>query len=104
MVAGDGVKQLREDGGVEVTGALLEHPQAEVHVAEESALLGRPERRASPELATAPDVVQERGCEQEIVAKTRMQLRGLAAERRDSDRVLEQTTRVAVVPVRAGGR
>ena len=33
-----------------------------------------------------------------------MELRGLAAERRDADRVLEQTSRVAVMPVRAGGR
>ena len=60
-MACDGVEELREDGRVEVAGALLEHPQAEVHVAEEPALLGRPERRATAELADAPDVVQERG-------------------------------------------
>ena len=32
-----------------------------------------------------------------------MELRGLAAERRDADRVLEETARVAVMPVGAGG-
>ena len=104
VMACDGVEELREDGRVEVAGALLEHPQAEVHVAEEPALLGRPERRATAELADAPDVVQERGGQQEVVTQPGMQLRGLAAERRDSDGVLEQAAGVAVVPVCPGRR
>ena len=104
VMACDGVEELREDGRVEVAGALLEHPQAEMHVAEEPALLGRPERRATTELADAPDVVQERGGQQEVVTEPGMQLCGLAAERRDSDRVLEQAAGVAVVPVCPGRR
>ena len=53
------------------------------------------------ELERAPDVVQQRGREQEVGAEPRVQLRRLAAERRDADRVLEQAARVAVVAVRA---
>jgi hypothetical protein len=56
-MARDGMEELCEDGRIEVTGALFEHPQAEVHVAEQPALLGGPERRAAAELADAPDVV-----------------------------------------------
>ena len=57
----------------------------------------------APELDRATDVVQQRGGEQEVVAQARMELGGLAAERRDADRVLEQAAGVAVVPVRPGG-
>ena len=103
VMACDGVEELREDSRAEVAGALLDHSQAEVHVAEEPALLGRPERRATAELADAPDVVQERGGQQEVVTQPGMQLRGLAAERRDSDGVLEQAAGLAVVAVRGGG-
>ena len=104
VMACDGVEELREDSRVEVAGALLEHSQAEVHVAEEPALLGRPERRATTELADAPEVVQERGGQQEVVTEPGMQLCGLAAERRNSDGVLEQSAGVAVVPVCPGRR
>ena len=104
VMARDGMEEFGEDSRIEVTGAFLEHPQAEVHVAEQPALLGPPERRAAAELADAPDVVQERGGEQEIVAEPWMQLRGLAAERRDAHGVLEQSARVAVVPVGTGCR
>ena len=48
--------------------------------------------------------MQERRGEQEVVAQARVELGGLAAERRDADRVLEQPARVAVVAVRPGGR
>ena len=47
--------------------------------------------------------MQERGGEQQVVAQARVELRRLAAERRDADRVLEQPAGVAVVPVGAGG-
>jgi uncharacterized protein (DUF1015 family) len=104
VMARDGMEELREDGWIVVTGALLDHPQAEVDVAEQPALLVRPERRAAAELADAPDVVQERGREQEIVAEPWMQLCGFAAERRDAHGVLEQSARVAVVPVGTGCR
>ena len=54
-------------------------------------------------LPRTPDVVQERGGEQEVVPEARVELGGLAAERRDPDRVLEQAAGVAVVAVGAGG-
>ena len=47
--------------------------------------------------------MQERGGKQEVGAQARVELRRLAAERRDPDRVLEQPAGVAVVAVRAGG-
>ena len=103
MVARDGVEELGEDRGVEVARALLDHPQSEVDVSEQATLLGLTERGAGSELADAADVVEERRGEQEVVAEARMELRGLATERRDADRVLEQPSRVAVVPVGAGG-
>ncbi len=46
--------------------------------------------------------MQERRGEQEVVSEARVELRGLATERRDADRVLEQPSRVAVVPVGTG--
>ena len=104
VVARDGVEQLGEDRRVEVVGALLEHSQSEVHVTEQLPFVGLPEGRARAELANPADVVQERRGEQQVVAEARVELRRLAAERRDADRVLEQTAAVAVVAVRAGGR
>ena len=103
MVARDRVQQLGEHGGVEVAAALLDHPQAEVDVSEQAPLVRLPERRARPELADPADVVQERGGEDDVVAEARMELRGLAAERGDADRVLEEAARVAVVTVGRGG-
>ena len=97
-----GARRGRRDRGR--GSALLDHPQAEVDVSEETALLRLPERRAAAELADAADVVEERGREQEVVAEAWMELSGLAAERRDADRVLEQASRVPVVPVGASGR
>ena len=62
-------------------------------MSEQAPLLGLPERRAAPELDGAPDVVEERRGEEEVVAQARVELRRLAAERRDADRVLEQAAR-----------
>ena len=70
-----------------------------MHVAEQLALLGRREDGAAAELARAPDVVHERGGDQQIGAEPRMELRRLAAERRDADGVLEQPARVGMVAV-----
>ena len=47
--------------------------------------------------------MQEGGGEEEVGAQARVELRRLAAERGDADGVLEETARVAVVPVGAGG-
>ena len=57
---------------------------------------------AAAELARAADVVQQRGGEQQVGAQPRVELRRLAAERGDADRVLEQPAGVGVV--RLGGR
>ena len=54
------------------------------------------------ELERAADVVHERRREQQVAAQPRMQLGGLAAERRDADRVLEQAAGVGVVAVGRG--
>jgi len=103
VVARDRVEQLCEHGRVEVAGSLLDHPQPKVHVSEQAALLGLAEGRTTSELPDAPDVVEERRCEQQVVTEAGMELCGLAAQRRDADRVLEQAARVPVMPVRAGG-
>ena len=71
-------------------------------MAEQAALVGRPERRAAPELPDPADVVEQRRGEQQVGAQPRVQLRGLARQRRHADRVLEQAARVGVV--RLGGR
>ena len=60
VMAGDGVKQLGEHGRIEITSTLLDHPQPEMDVAEESAFVRRSERRTRAELANPADVVQER--------------------------------------------
>ena len=68
-------------------------------VAEEVPLGGRREGRAAAELGRAADVVKQRSREQEVGPQPLVQLGGLAAERRDPDRVLEQAARIAVVAV-----
>ena len=66
-------------------------------MAEQAALLGRAERGASVSSRDPADVVQERGRKQEVGAQARMELGGLAGERRDADGVLEQAAGVGVV-------
>ena len=70
----DGVQQLSANRGIEPVGTLLDHPQAEVDMAEQPALLGGPERRSAPELAHPPHVVQKRGREDEVGAEPLVQL------------------------------
>ena len=89
--------------GVQARRPLLDQAQPEMDVAEQAPLLGLAEGRAAPELDRAADVVQERRGEQEVAAQPWMQLRRLATQRRDADRVLEQPAGVAVVTVGAGG-
>ena len=104
VMAGDRVEELCQHSGVEVLCALLDHPQAEVDVTEQAAFLGLPERRAAGELSSSADVVEERRGEEEIGAQARMELRRLTTQCCDSDRVLEEAARVAVmsVPSRCG--
>jgi hypothetical protein len=104
VVCRHGVQELREDGRVEVACALLDHPKAEVDVSQEPPFLGLAECRAAAELAYAPDVVEERGREEQVVSQALVQLGRFAAERGDSDGVLEEAACIAVVPVCSGGR
>src|SRR3954462_13695324 len=87
VVARHSVQQL--GGSLE----LLEHPQSEVDVAEQAALLRRREDGRPTELARAADVVDESRGDQQVCAQPRMDLAELAAERRHADRVLEQAAR-----------
>src|SRR3954471_1148168 len=66
-------------------------------VAEQPALFGLAEGRPPLQLARAAHVVEQRSRQQQIHPQARVQLRRLAAERRDADRVLEQSARVRVV-------
>jgi hypothetical protein len=98
-MARDRVQELGPRLGVEVAGALLDEPQPEVDVTEQPSLLRLSEDRSRCEVARPPDVVQQ-GCrEQQVVPQPRMELRGLAADRRHADRVLEQAAGVAVMAV-----
>ena len=66
-------------------------------MAEQPSLLGRAEGRAAPSSAVRPTSCSSAAASSEVGAQARMQLRGLAAERRHADRVLEQPARVGVV-------
>ena len=103
-MARDRVQELGENRGIEVAGPVLNHAQAEMDVAEKPALLGLAEGRAAAELADAADVVEQCCGEQEIGAEARMELRCLAAERRDADGVLDEASGVTVMPVGPGRR
>ncbi len=103
VMDGNGVQQLGPDPRVQARGPLLDQAHAEVDVAEQAALLGLAEGRTTPELERASDVVQERRGEQKVVTQSRMELRGLAAQRGHADRMLEESARVAVVGARACG-
>ena len=72
VVARDRVQHLRAHASViEQLAALFDQPQPEMHVAEQAALVGRPEHRAAAELERAPDVVHERRREQQVDARSR---------------------------------
>jgi hypothetical protein len=102
VVAGDRVQQLGENSRLEAPGLLLDHPHPEMDVPEQPSLLPLRKRRAGLELPDATHVVQQRRRQEKVGAQAWVELSGLAAERRHPDGVLEQPTRVAVVPVRAG--
>jgi len=102
VMGADRVQELRADVGVEGHRPRLDEAQPEVHMTEQLSLGRLRERRSRDELGRPPHVVQDRRGEEQIGTQSRMELRGLAAECGDADRVLEQATRVAVVPVRCG--
>jgi uncharacterized protein (DUF1015 family) len=100
VMGGDSVQELGEHVGCEAVCLCLDRAQAEVDVPEKLSLLGGEEERSSVELRVPACVVQKSRGEEEIFPKPRVQLCGLAAERRDGDRVLEQPARVRVVGIR----
>ena len=104
VVGGDRVQELGAHRGVETPRPLLHEPEPEVDVPEQPPLLRLTERGAALELPRPAHVVQKRGREQEIATEPRVQLRRLAAQRRDADRVLEQAAGVAVVTLGPCGR
>ena len=97
VVRADRVQELGSDACLERRSALLDQAQAEVNVPEQAPLVRGTEDRPASQLDRAADVVQERGREQEIGAQSRMELRDLAADRRDADGVLQEPAGVAVV-------
>ena len=98
------MQELGCNRALETCRSRFDQAQAKMDMPEEASLCGLAEGRAVPELDGAPDVVEERGCKKEIAAKTRMELRSLAAQGGDTHRVLEQPAGVAVVPVGTRGR
>jgi hypothetical protein len=88
------VQQLSSCVRLQATASSLHESQPEVHVSEQAALLRLSECGPSGQLRGPTHVVQQRGCEQQIGAQARMQLRGLATKRRNADRVLEKPTGV----------
>ena len=104
VVRADRVQELGADSGLERRGALLDQAQAQMDVAEQAALLGRFEDRPARQLDRPADVVEERRGEEQVGAQPGMELRHLAADRRDADRVLEEPARVAVMAVDGRGQ
>jgi Protein of unknown function (DUF1015) len=99
-MAGDRMEELGTCLDVEVCRALLDHAQAEMHVAEQPTFVRLPERRPGRELRDPADVVQQRGREQQVGAQPRMELGRLSTDSRDADRVLEQPARIGVMRLR----
>ena len=104
VVRRDRVEELGEHLRLDAGAPLLDEPEPEMDVTEQRALLRRPERRPATELARRG---RRRGAarrEEEVGAQPGVELRRLAAERRDADRVLEQPARVTVMALGAGRR
>jgi len=100
VVARDCVEKLCEYRRLDIMCPLFDHSQPEMDVAEEATLVGLTERRPGSEFADPTHVVEERGRKDDVVAQSRVELRRLAGECRDAHGVLEEATRVSVVPVR----
>jgi uncharacterized protein (DUF1015 family) len=89
---------------LQLAGVALDEAQPKVDVAEQASLGGRGEAGTGAELDGSTDVVQQCRCDEDVRPQPRMELCRLAAERRHTDRVLEQAAGVAVVPVDSGRR
>jgi hypothetical protein len=103
VVRGHGVQKLGEGRRLEPVRALFDHPEAEMDVTEESALLRGLEERAPVELAGPPDVVEDCRGDQEITAQPAMKLGSVPAERCHRHGVLQEPACVAVMALRLRG-
>ena len=72
-------------------------------MAEQAALVAQADLGAERQLAGAPEVVEQRGGEQQILVQALVQRAGLDGERRDGDGVLQQAAEVGVVLAARGG-
>ena len=72
VVPRDGVQELGSDRRFQRCTALLDQAQAEVHVPEQAALLRLPKRGAALELTRSADVVEERGCDEQVGTQPRV--------------------------------
>ena len=97
------MEELCELACGETLGMILDQPQAEMHVAEQTTLVGRGECRPAAQLDRAAGVVNERSCQEQVGPEARMKLRCFAAQGRDADRVLEEATGIRMVLVDGGG-
>ncbi len=78
--------------------------QAELDVAEETALVAEFDRGSVGELADLAEVVDDRGGDEEVAVEAGVQLAELPAELGDGDGVLDEAAEVGVVATaRAGG-
>jgi hypothetical protein len=71
-----------------------------MNVPEQPPFIGRSKGRPSFQLNRPADVVQQRRRQDQIRTQSRVELRGLAAQGRHTDGVLEQPARVGVVCLR----
>ena len=101
VMRGDRVQELGANVRLERGRARLHLAQAEVHVSEELSFGGRMEERPASELVDPPDVVEERGRQQEVAAEAAVELRCVAAESGNGDGVLEEPAGVPVMAVRS---
>ncbi len=99
VVGCDGMEKLGADVLLERACPLLDHAEPQMDVAEEPALERRKEERRPVELDGPTRIVEERGRDEEVPAQPGVELRRLAAKRRDRDGVLEEAAGIPVVPV-----
>jgi uncharacterized protein (DUF1015 family) len=104
VVRADGVQELGANSGLEWCGALFDQAQPKMDVAEQPTLIGRSEDRSPGQLDRSAHVVEQRGRYEEVAPEPRVELSNLATDRRDTDRVLEQPARVAVMALGRRGQ
>jgi hypothetical protein len=97
VMGGDGVHQLGEHVALERLGPRLEQADAELDVAEEPALVGRPKVRRPPELHRAAGVVEQSRRHEQVAPQPWVDLSRVAADRGHRHGVLEQSAGVVVM-------